>query len=101
MPKQWPDRQTSVSVQAFPSSHDVPFAAMGPSEHVPLAGSHVPARWHCSDAVQTTGFDPVQTPDRHVSVCVQPFPSLHPVPSGAVGFEQVPVAELHVPAAWH
>jgi hypothetical protein len=29
------------------------------------------------------------------------LPSLHVVPLAAVGFEQVPVDGLHVPAAWH
>jgi hypothetical protein len=32
---------------------------------------------------------------------VQAFPSLHDVPFGAAGFEQSPVAGLHVPATWH
>jgi hypothetical protein len=36
-----------------------------------------------------------------VSVCVQAFPSLQAVPFAAFGFEQVPVAGLHVPATWH
>ena len=29
------------------------------------------------------------------------FPSLHAVPFVATGFEQAPVAGLHVPAVWH
>ena len=45
-------------------------------------------------------FDPVQIPVRQVSVCVQAFPSLHAVPSGAAGFEQIPVVVLQVPATW-
>ena len=45
-----------------------------------------------------TGLPPVQTPAWHVSVCVQPFPSLQPVPFAAVGFEHMPVAGLQVPA---
>src|SRR2546425_114769 len=48
-----------------------------------------------------TGLAPVQTPVWHVSVCVHPLPSLHAVPLAALGFEQVPVAGLHVPATWH
>jgi hypothetical protein len=36
-----------------------------------------------------------------VSVCVHAFASLHTVPFGAFGFEQVPFAGLHVPATWH
>jgi hypothetical protein len=51
--------------------------------------------------VQTTGFDPVQAPAWHVSVCVHALPSLHDVPSAFAGFTQAPVAWSHVPAAWH
>jgi hypothetical protein len=36
-----------------------------------------------------------------VSVWVHAFPSEQAVPFGAVGFEQVPVPGLHVPATWH
>jgi hypothetical protein len=43
----------------------------------------------------------VQVPDWHVSVCVQALPSEHEVPLASAGFEQTPVAELHVPALWH
>jgi hypothetical protein len=32
---------------------------------------------------------------------VQASPSLQALPSGWVGFEQTPVAGLHVPATWH
>jgi hypothetical protein len=32
---------------------------------------------------------------------VHALPSLHDVPLGAVGFEQVPVDGLHVPGTWH
>jgi hypothetical protein len=42
---------------------------------------------------------PVQTPAWQVSFCVHVLPSLHVVPFGAAGFEQAPVAWLHVPAA--
>ena len=51
-------------------------------------------------AVHTTGFVPVHTPDRHLSVRVQVSPSLQLVPSGLLGFEQVPVAGSQVPALW-
>src|SRR2546426_207329 len=78
----------------------VPSAAFG-FEHVPVAGLQVPATWHWSLAVQTTGLDPVQIPDWHVSVWVQALPSLQFVPSEAFGFEQVPVAGLQAPATWH
>ena len=67
---------------------------------MPVAGSHVPAGWHWSRAVQVTGL-PAQLPLWQVSVCVQALPSLHAVPSIAVGLEQLPVAGSHVPATWH
>ena len=34
--------------------------------------------------MHVTGFDPVHVPAVHVSVCVQPLPSLHVVPSARV-----------------
>ena len=61
----------------------------------------MPATWHWSLAVQTTGFAPVQVPAWQVVVCVQALPSLQAVPLGAFGFEQTPVAGLQVPATWH
>src|SRR5690606_18872933 len=39
--------QTSLSVQASPSSHGVPLA-IGGLLHAPVAGSQVPASWHWS-----------------------------------------------------
>jgi hypothetical protein len=44
-PTHAPDWQESVCVQALPSLQPVPFGAAG-LEHVPLAGSQVPAAWH-------------------------------------------------------
>src|SRR5205823_2794469 len=49
-----PLSQASPVVHASPSSHEVPFALAG-FEHVPVAGLQVPASWHWSSAVQTTG----------------------------------------------
>jgi hypothetical protein len=43
----------------------------------------------------------VHAPAWHVSVCVHALPSLHAVPFAFAGFEQTPVAVLHVPARWH
>src|SRR3989442_1146213 len=97
---QLPLWQVSVWVQALPSLHAVPSAALG-FEQVPVAGSHVPATWHWSRAVQVTGLLPTQLPLWQVSVWVQASPSLHAVPSALVGVEQVPVAGSHVPATWH
>src|SRR5436309_282760 len=99
-PVQMPVWHVSVCVQALPSLHAVPFSAFG-FEQVPVAGSHVPATWHWSLAEHVTGFAPVHVPAWQASVCVQALPSLHEVPSGALGFVQVPVAGLHVPATWH
>src|SRR5437870_3766466 len=70
-------------------------------EQLPVAGSHVPATWHWSRAVQVTGLLPTQLPLWQVSVCVQALASLQGVPFVAVGVEQLPVAGLHVPATWH
>src|SRR5437879_498064 len=70
-------------------------------EQLPVAGSHVPATWHWSSAVQVTGLPPTQLSLWQVSVWVQALPSLHGVPLVGVGVEQLPVAGLHVPATWH
>jgi hypothetical protein len=37
----------------------------------------------------------------HVSLVVQPLPSLQTVPFAATGFEHTPVDGSHVPTAWH
>ena len=100
VPVQTPVWHVSVWVHASPSLHEVPFGAFG-FEQVPVAGSHVPATWHWSLAEHVTGLVPVHVPAWHVSLCVQALPSLHEVPFGAFGFEQLPVAGLHVPATWH
>ena len=42
-------------------------------------------------AVQTTGFAPLHTPAWHVSVRVQPFPSLQLVPFATAVCVQVPL----------
>jgi hypothetical protein len=92
--------QLSLWVHALPSLHDVPFAATG-FEHVPLAGSQVPAVWHASLAVHVTALPPVHVPFWQLSLCVHALPSLQDVPLAATGFEHVPVLGLHVPAVWH
>lgn len=63
-------------VQASPSLHTVPLGAGG-LEQAPVAGLHVPATWHWSPGVHTTGFDPAQTPPWQASFLVQALPSLH------------------------
>src|SRR5436189_17348 len=97
---QVPRWQVSVWVQALPSLHAVPLLAFG-LEHWPVAVLQVPATWHWSSAVQTTGFEPVQVPLWQVSVWVQALPSLHAVPLPAFGLEHWPVAVLELPATWH
>ena len=93
---QEPFWHVSPLVQASPSLQAAPFVLAG-VEQVPVAGSHVPATWHWSEAVQTTGLLPVQSPLWQVSVCVQALPSLQAVPFAAFGFEQTPVPVLQTP----
>jgi hypothetical protein len=90
----------SFTEQNRPSLQLVPFGAGG-FEQVPVPGLQVPATWHWSLAEQITGLEPVQVPDWQVSVWVHASPSEQAVPFGAVGFEQVPVPGLQVPATWH
>src|SRR5207249_194124 len=99
-PVQVPPSRRSSCVQALPSLQAVPLLAFG-LEHWPVAVLQVPAVWHWSSAVQTTGLAPVQVPLWQLSVCVQALPSLHAVPLLAFGLEHWPVAVLQVPATWH
>src|SRR5436190_10389132 len=99
-PAQVPFSQVSVCVQALPSLQAVPLLAFG-LEHWPVAVLQVPAVWHWSSAVQTTGLAPVQVPLWQVSVCVQALPSLQAVPLLAFGLEHWPVAASAVPASWY
>src|SRR6266852_752248 len=98
-PPHAPLRQTSSCVQALPSSHALPSGLAG-LEHMPVAGSQVPASWHWSAAAQTT-WTPPHAPLRQTSSCVQASPSSHALPSGLAGLEQVPVVGSQVPASWH
>ena len=95
---QAPATHWSFTLQRDPSSQGVPLGT-GSVVHAPLAGSQLPASWHASGAVQTTGSPPRQAPASHVSRRVQSSPSLQRLPSGWVGFEQVPVCGSHVPAS--
>jgi hypothetical protein len=99
-PVQAPAWHVSVCVQALPSLQALPLGLAG-LEQTPVAVSQVPASWHWSDAVHTTGLPPVHAPAWHVSVCVQAFESLHVAPFALAGFEQRPVLGLQVPASWH
>jgi len=69
-------------------------------EQFPVEESHVPARWHASLAVQVFR-EPPHFPVVHLSSVVHGSLSSQEVPLGAFGFEQLPVAESHVPATWH
>ena len=94
---QTPLWQASPVVHASPSLHAVPSGRAG-LEQAPVAGLQVPASWHGSDAVQTTGFEPVQTPAWQVSVCVHASPSLHDAPLGAFENEVIDSPGMH---DWH
>src|SRR5437879_3036072 len=100
LPVQTPLWQVSVCVQALPSLQALPLTFAG-FEHVPVVGEQVPATWHWSEAVQTTGLLPVQTPLWQVSVCVHALPSLQVLPLAFAGCEHVPAAGAQVPAVWH
>src|SRR2546427_123968 len=96
-PVQTPDSQVSVCVQALPSVQLVPSVALG-FEQVPVAGLQVPATWHWSLADRTSGVEAERVDVGQGPICVQTMPSWELVPLAAFGFEQVPVAGLHVPA---
>ena len=100
VPVQVPAWQLSVFVQALLSLQAVPSTLFG-FEHRPVEVSQVPAVWHWSSAVQTTGLLPVQLPFEQVSVRVHALPSLHVEPFALTGLLQVPVLVLQVPTSWH
>src|SRR5579863_4474612 len=81
---QRPASHVSPLVHGLPSLQAVPLGASG-LEQMPVEGSQVPAAWHWSEAVHTTGLDPVHTPAWQVSICVQALPSLQALPSGLAG----------------
>jgi hypothetical protein len=87
-------------VQALPSLQELPLA-FGGLEQAPVAESHVPASWHWSEAVHTTGLAPTHAPAWQVSVWVQALPSVQEAPLAFAGFEQAPVLGSHAPASWH
>src|SRR2546425_429043 len=97
MPTQMPASQASVGVQALPSSQGAPLGLAGLLQ-APVAGSQVPAVWHWSAAVHTTGFAPTQAPAWQVSLCVHALASLQLVPLGLAGLLQAPVAGSQAPA---
>jgi hypothetical protein len=92
-PPHVPFVQVVLFVQAFPSSHAVPFVRIG---H-PVAGTHAPPVWQAS-AVHVTVVPPPQTPFVQTSPVVHAFASLQVVPFVLFGFEQTPVFASHTPA---
>jgi hypothetical protein len=101
VPMHAPAWHDEACVQALLSLHTAP-STMGGLLHTPVAGLQMPAMWHWSEAVQTTGFDPVHVPFWHVSVCVQEFPSPEQaVPFALFGFVHAPVAGWQTPGSWH
>ena len=100
-PLHMPIWQVSPLVQALPSSQLEPFAFGMPIEQTPVDVLQVPALWHGSGAVHTVCVPPVHEPAWQVSPLVQALLSLQVVPSGIVGFVQLPVAESQLPAWWH
>jgi hypothetical protein len=79
-PVQVPAMHTSERVHMLLSLHAVPSALAGAFEHIPVAGSHVPASWHESGAMQVTAVPPVQVPVWHASPVVHRLPSSQVVP---------------------
>src|SRR5437867_269735 len=68
-PTQAPAWQVSLCVHALAPSLHVALPISGLLQ-TPDAGSQVPAVWHWSAAVHTTGFAPTQAPAWQVSLCV-------------------------------
>src|SRR5207249_3119138 len=99
MPTQMPAAQVSVRVQALPSSQPVPSGLAGLLQ-TPDAGLQMPAVWHWSAAVHTTGFPPTQAPAAQVSVRVQALPSSHGAPSSLAGLVQTAGAGVEAAAVW-
>jgi hypothetical protein len=89
---QTPDWQVTFKSHALPSLHALPLGAVG-FEHWPVAGLHVPATWHWSLAVQTTGVDGTQCPaPSHVGAVEHaPLPLPQVVPLGTFVTEHVPL----------
>src|SRR5439155_849539 len=89
VPTQAPARQVSLCVHALPSLQGGPLGLAGLLQ-APVAGLQVPAVWHWSEAVHTTGSVPTQAPATQVSVCVQASPSLQAMPSTGKPARQIP-----------
>src|SRR3989442_825548 len=71
----------SVWMQTLHSLRGLEWSS-GVCYHRLVVVSQVPATWHWSEAVQTTGLEPIQAPAWQVSVWVQALPSLQALPFG-------------------
>src|SRR5258705_364724 len=89
-----------VWVRALVCLRAVPLGAAG-FEQLPDAGSHVPATWHWSLALQMTGLLPVQTPAWQVSVWVQALASDQEGAVGAAGVDLGGGGGTHENATWN
>ena len=87
-------------MHAFPSLQVVPLGR-GEASHASEVSLQTPMLHVLVCAEQSRAGPAVHVPLWHVSFTEQNRPSLQVVPFGAVGFEQVPVVGLHVPATWH
>src|SRR5262245_24576947 len=81
VPLHAPPPHTSLSVQASPSSHEVP-SAPAAEKVQPVAGSQASAV-HGLPSSHATAVPPWHTPAEHVPAVVQALPSLHGCPSGS------------------
>ena len=98
VPAQLPPLQTSLVVQALPSSHESLLVMF----KQPVPGSHESVV-HTLPSLQSVAevSAPAQLPPLHTSLVVQALPSLHGVLSAFAGLEQIPVNGSQVPASWH
>lgn len=104
---QVPAWQVSPELQASLSLQTVPLATGG-LVHRPASRLQVPTWWHWSSGEQSelelhaqSLVVGVQMPAWQLSPSVHARPSLHPVPSVALGLEQSPVAVEQMPDVWH
>jgi hypothetical protein len=93
-----------VALQSSVPSHAFPFEQLVPAATgvwlTPVTGSHSSAVHGFSSSVDA-GEPATHAPDWHESATVHASSSEHAEPFGFAGFEQTPVAGLHVPASWH
>lgn len=93
--------QVSTPLHALPSLQ----SALEAQPHVDLSTVQPPcasvqaSKVQAMPSLQVIAVPP-HLPAVHLSVAVHTRPSLQSVPSAAFGVEHVPVAGLHVPAAW-